>query len=51
MPRDVCTPPPPPPLSAGGGEPPTKFSKRGGLKRPQRLEVSCSESGWGAIFT
>ena len=33
------------PLSAGwgGGEPPTKFSKRGGLTEPQLLEGICWE--------
>ena len=34
------------PLSAVGVEPPTKFSKRGGLTRPQLLEGGCWERGW-----
>ena len=36
---------PPPPLSAVGVEPPTKFSKRGGLAGPQLLEGDCWERG------
>ena len=39
----------PPPLSAGGVEPPTKFSKRGGLTGPQLLEGGCWEKG-GDLF-
>ena len=40
-----------PPLSVGGGggggevEPPTKFSKRGGLTESQFLKVGCLERG------
>ena len=39
------------PLSAGRGgvEPPTKFSKRGGLTGPQLLEGGCWEKG-GDLF-
>ena len=42
----------------GGVEPPTKFSKSGGLTGSQLLEVNCRErggdffdGGGGAIFT
>ena len=35
----------PPPLSAGGVEPPTKFSKRGGLTGPQLLEEGVGKEG------
>ena len=39
----VCTPLLP--ISAGGVDPPTKFSKKGGLIGPQLLEESCRERG------
>ena len=38
----MCTPPP---LSAGGVEPPTKFSKRGGLTGPQLLQGVAGKGG------
>ena len=43
--------PPPPTLSEGEEEvePPTKFSKRGGLTRPQLLGWGCWER-WGGFF-
>ena len=56
----MCIPPPPPSAGdGGGGEPPTKFSKSGGLTGPQLLEGPCWERGEGgwlffmevAIFT
>ena len=34
-----------PPLSAGGVEPPTKYSKRGGLTRPQLSEEVAGKEG------
>ena len=42
----------PPPLSTGGTgvEPPTKFSKRGGLTGPQLLEGGHWERGGGVTF-
>ena len=40
-----------PPLSDGGRvEPPTKFSKRGGLTGPQLLERLCWERGGVTLF-
>ena len=38
-------PPAPPFCWGGGGEPPTKFSKRGGLDRTSTFRGDCGERG------
>ena len=45
----VCTPHPLSARGEGGFGPPTKFSKSGGLARPQLLEGGCWERG-GWLF-
>ena len=45
----MCNPSPRPFCRGRGGEPPTKFSKKGGLTGPQLLEGGCWERE-GAFF-